>query len=188
MSALAIRPLSEATLADFLRFFDGPAFADNPDWAGCFCFFPYHDPSTGSWSERTADENRSAMIDAIRSGAARGFLAYDGDRVVGWCNAAPRAAYPTLRDLPGDATLQGATPCFVIDPGRRREGIAGLLLEAACTALAEAGVRSMGAAPNEKAGRDAHNARGPVRLYEHAGYEKLQTLPDGTVIMEKQLG
>ena len=33
--------LTPERLEDYLDFFDAPAFTDNPDWASCYCFFPF---------------------------------------------------------------------------------------------------------------------------------------------------
>lgn len=40
-----IRPLTPERRADFLAFFEGEAFADNPAWASCYCYF-YQFPGT----------------------------------------------------------------------------------------------------------------------------------------------
>jgi len=37
---IAVRPLTEARLADYLRFFDDKAFTDNRRWAFCYRYFP----------------------------------------------------------------------------------------------------------------------------------------------------
>ena len=36
---LTIKTLNDETLEDYLYFFDHVAFADHPDWAGCYCTF-----------------------------------------------------------------------------------------------------------------------------------------------------
>ena len=41
-AAITVGRLSPATRDDYLAFFDherGPAFADNPEWATCYCQF-----------------------------------------------------------------------------------------------------------------------------------------------------
>ncbi len=91
-----VRPLTEERLGDYLRFFDEKAFTDNPRWAFCYCYFPYHDPDKIDWQRRTGPENRTAISACVRDGTAQGYLAYAGNEVVGWCNAAPRRLYPML--------------------------------------------------------------------------------------------
>ena len=185
MTDIHIESLSPELLDDFLAFFDERAFSDNADWAGCYCFFPYHDPANGAWSERSAADNRAAMADAISTGTAGGFLAYADGRVVGWCNAAKRAAYPTLAGLPGDSNRIGATPCFIVDPDWRGKGVATALLAAACEGLQ--GIDKMEAAPDRNAQSPAQNARGPLSMYVASGYRIVREFPDGTVLVEREL-
>ena len=140
---VSIHRLTVDRLEDFLAFFDGPAFSDNVEWSGCYCFFPYHDPTTGSWETRNATQNRQAMVDGVKDGTVSGLLAYHESTVVGWCNVNRRDAYPTPRALPGNGDRIGATPCFIIDPACRNQGIAGQLLAAACEVSADNGCTSM---------------------------------------------
>jgi hypothetical protein len=55
-----VRALSPELLADFLRFFDGTAFSDNPKWSSCYCQCFYEDHSVVKWAERTATRLRFA--------------------------------------------------------------------------------------------------------------------------------
>ena len=91
---ISIHALTVDRVEDFLAFFDGPAFSDNVEWSGCYCFFPYHDPTTGPWGARSATENRQARIDGVNDGTVSGLLAYHEGEVVGWCNVNRRDAYP----------------------------------------------------------------------------------------------
>lgn len=184
---ITIRRLTPDLLDGYLAFFADRAFTDNEEWAGCYCFFPYHDPETTDWESRTADANREAIIEAVESGHASGFLAYAGDQVVGWCNAAPRQRYPQLTRLPGDGATTGATPCFIIDPEWRGRGIATKLLQAAIEGLGVEGMARMEAVPVAEPKTPADRHRGTVELYEAAGYVKVAELPSGTPVMEKKL-
>src|SRR5262249_27525234 len=127
--ALELAPLRPEHCDGYLAFFDR-AFADNPAWSGCYCAF-YEDPcSDAEFSPAGAAGrgNRAARRAQTASGRAHGVLAFDGGEIVGWCNAAPRAAFGNLRvygsavDDPAEPV--GAVMCFVIAPARRREGIA----------------------------------------------------------------
>jgi ribosomal protein S18 acetylase RimI-like enzyme len=53
-------------LEDYLDFFDRAAFADNPDWAGCYCLF-YHIPE-GEWEKRSGAQNRQGAAELARAG------------------------------------------------------------------------------------------------------------------------
>ena len=140
MSDLTVKPLTPALGADFLRFFDherGAAFADNPEWAKCYCHF-YQVPQAIDWPALTASQNRTAMQARIEVGAMDGFLALDGADAVGWLNAQPRDALPHCFDrmrieptpLPCEAFEAAVIVCFVVAPQRRRQGIARVLLAA----------------------------------------------------------
>ena len=73
-----VQPLNPERAVDFLAFFDhhgGPAFADNPEWATCYCQF-YHTPKALDWAARGGDDNRTAMAGRIAAAEMEGFLAY----------------------------------------------------------------------------------------------------------------
>ena len=183
---IIIRRLSPELLDDYLAFFDGPAFADNPEWADCYCFFPYFEDQD-AFEERPAAANREAIIEAINTARADGYLAYAGGRVIGWISAGPRQRYPELADLPGDSARTGATPCFTIDPGWRRQGVARRLLAAAIEGLQKDGMARLEAGPHTAPENDAQRYRGTIEFYESAGYEKVTELPGGITLMEKEL-
>jgi hypothetical protein len=71
-----IRALTPERLPDFLEFFDGTAFSDNPKWSSCYCQCFYEDHRVVKWSERTASENRRAACERIDAGLMQGYLAY----------------------------------------------------------------------------------------------------------------
>jgi hypothetical protein len=74
LATLEVRPLTPARLDDYLAFFDTKAFPDNPRWAFCYCYFPYHDPEKTEWpGEPRGDPLRSR-------GTAQGYLAYQATR------------------------------------------------------------------------------------------------------------
>jgi GNAT superfamily N-acetyltransferase len=148
---ITVEPVTPARLGDFLRLFEG-AFVDNPDWAGCYCMF-YHQTDPAAWKTKTGDQNRADKTEQIRCGAATGFLAYRAGQAIGWCNAGPRSAYPLLHADPDvaapDADQVGAVVCFLIAPDVRGQGIARLLLDAACAQLAAAGYTALEAYPRQ---------------------------------------
>lgn len=186
--SVAVRPLTPALLGDYLAFFDAKAFPDNPRWAFCYCYFPYHDPERTEWQNRTGPENREAISACVHGGTAQGYLAYDGTEVVGWCNAAPRRLYPMLNDppLPDSETL-GSIFCFIVAPTHRGRGIAKALLAAACEGLRAQGMRSAEAKPMKDAKTPAANHYGPLALYLSAGFSVVREDDDGNVFVRKAL-
>lgn len=106
-------------------------------------------------------------------------LAFDAGRIVGALNAGPRAAYGNLRifaaavDDPSESV--GSIMCFVIDPGRRREGIATALLGAAERRFFELGLTHSEAypravPPNPAMPVTSSYYKGSPQMYERAGY------------------
>lgn len=175
--ALEILPLSPQRLADFMAFFDGEAFSDNPKWSSCYCQCFYEDHAKVHWPSRTAAENRACAGQRIAQGEMQGLLAYSAGKVVGWCNAAPRPLLHALDAEPiADAQQVGTIVCFLVAPGVRGRGIAKALLEAACEQLRSQGLRSVQANPRPAGTTSsAANHYGPLSMYLAAGFSVQRT-------------
>jgi ribosomal protein S18 acetylase RimI-like enzyme len=189
-SRLLIHPLSPHRLPDFLTFFDGDAFVDNPHWASCYCHFYLADHRQVPWELRSAEENRAAVSQRIAAGRMQGYLGYLDGRVVAWCHAAPRLAIPNLQE---DEQLQvddldqvGAIVCFLVAPAYRRAGIAASLLGTACAGLSQQGLAIAEAYPRINTQSDAANYHGPLQMFLEAGFETYREYPD-FLIVRKQL-
>jgi len=197
-ASLRIERLTPARRDDFLRFFDherGPAFADNPEWARCYCHF-YEVPKALPWKDFTAEQNRTAMAARIDAGEMEGFLAYADDEVVGWLNAQPRhklahcwvrlSVDPTPLDVP-DA-FAAAIVCFVVAPAWRRRGVAKALLDGALASFAARGIHVVDAFPfrTEPSEVPADHYHGPATLFRAAGFEPIGETAEVTV-MRKHL-
>lgn len=187
MTTLSYAPLTTERLADYLRFFDTRAFVDNPRWAGCYCYFPLHDPVRTRWGERSAAENRAAVTTCIQAGTARGVLAYEDGDVVGWCNAGPWSQFAMLQESPEpEADRLGVIFCFVVAPEWRGRGVAAGLLTAACDGLRAQGLQIARAKPVQSATSAAANHLGPLTLYLKAGFRVIREEGDD-VFVEKAL-
>ena len=174
-------------LDDYLNFFDNIAFVDNPKWASCYCFFPQASHETCIWKERTAEKNRADVIKNITEGKMNGYLAYDNNQPVGWCNAGPRG-YMTITpdyDEP-DADKIGAITCFIIKKEYRKKGVARLLLKTACEGFKNQGFKYVEGYPMKDVKGDAPNHWGPMELYISEKFEEYTT-EDDTIIMRKTL-
>lgn len=194
MSGLAVKPLSANLAGDFLRFFyheGGPAFADNPHWAKCYCHY-YEVPREIEWDSLSAAQNRVAMRSRIEIGEMEGFLAYAGDEVVGWMNAQPRHKLPHCFDrmqiaatsLPCKAYEAAVIVCFIIAPERRRRGVAGALLAEGLGSLAARGIKLVDAFPFRAGDSDsaADHYHGPLSLFLGAGFTVLREDENVTVV------
>jgi ribosomal protein S18 acetylase RimI-like enzyme len=183
---IEVLPLEKARLEDYLHFFDRVAFTDNPDWAGCYCLF-YHIPE-GEWEKRSGAQNREGAAGLIRDGGLSGFLAYEGGKPVGWCNANRKERYALLAgsrelwDPQEDGSRTLSVVCFVIAPEHRRRGIARSLLSAACAAAQVQGLVQVEAYPRKQARTAAQHCHGPLELYLGQGFTVHRELPDYWIV------
>ena len=186
---LNIHALSASRLPDYLHFFDQIAFCDNPDWFGCYCVFNHFSGSDEEWLQRSATDNREEAICLIEQGALTGFLAYDNDMPIGWCNAGAKAAYARFSGLKTaeDKDIRVcAVTCFITAPDYRRSGIARSLLNSACDALALQGYDMMEAYPTMSSGSCAAHYHGHPSMLMAAGFSLYQTF-GSFVCMQKWL-
>jgi GNAT superfamily N-acetyltransferase len=194
MSELTVKPLSPDLAGDFLRFFDherGPAFADNPEWAKCYCHF-YHVSRAIDWPSLSAEDNRIAMRSRIEVGEMEGFLAYDADEVVGWMNAQPRHKVPhcfermqtPASSLPCQAYEAAVIVCFVIAPELRRRGVARALLTEGVASLAARGIKLVDAFPFKAGDSEtpADHYHGPLPLFLGEGFTVLREDANVTIV------
>lgn len=183
-----IHPISAGRLADFLAFFDGEAFADNPRWGFCYCQFAYVDHAQVEWKARTVEQNRQAACGRIQDGSMQGYLAYRAGKPVGWCNAAPRTMLDSFADEPDpDAAHIGQITCFIVAKQHRGTGVAKALLQAACDGLRSQKLSIAEATANPAAASDAENHYGPLAMYLAAGFTVHHTEDDGYVIVRRRL-
>lgn len=148
-----VKELRPHLLDDYLGLFDDVYRNDpwlntqsNPWWGICYCGF-YDDPRTEQERNTAPDatnKNRAMRAETIQSGKASGLLAYSEGKVVGWCNAGPKANYRNLRNLVPHADLSdpvGSILCFVVAAPYREKGVCTALLNAACDKLRRDGLQ-----------------------------------------------
>ena len=186
-----VQPLQPQDAEAFTQYLEGLSFSHAPHWAGCYCRF-YH-CADEAWTQRTAEQNRAEAVDAIRAGNMRGYLAYDGARVIGWCNANDVRAYTRLASelapIVGEERI-GLVICFVIDPAYRNQGVARLLLKAAVEGFRTQGYATVLALPAET-DLPEKRYRGTLHMYEEQGFVRreyggvslmrLDLMPDSSV-------
>jgi GNAT superfamily N-acetyltransferase len=184
---ITIKPLTPALLTDYFAFFDHQAFTDNPRWASCFCFFPHAPHATEKWSERTGPQNRRAVSERVAAGTQQGYLAFAGEKAVGWCNAGRRSTFTMLdiADEPGQPPV-GAIVCFVVAPAYRSQGVAAQLLDAVCEGFRRQGIMTVEAYPRITTSNAAQNHTGPLAMYLKAGFVQVEE-NDGTATVRKEL-
>jgi len=185
---ITILPLAPDRLNDFLAFFEGEAFADNPKWGSCYCQFLHVDHNVVHWPSRSAEQNRGMACERICSQRMQGYLAYRDGQPIGWCNAGPRGLMAAFDDEPDpDAAAIGQIGCFVVAKAHRRSGVAAQLLQAACAGLKAQGLRLAEASPITDAASDAQNHFGPLRMFLDAGFAVHRSDDDGHTYVRRAL-
>ncbi len=175
---IEIRKLTVDLLEDWLYFFDHAPVADGNEWAGCYCMAPHwsmalQNEKEWEYSEEGAVRNRKYAEEYIEKGILQGYLAYDGEKVVGWCNANDKRAYDSIffllpwEDAEKDQKIK-AIACFYIASEVRVKGVATRLLEKICKDAADEGYAYVEAYPFT---HNENNAlTGPVSMYEKNGF------------------
>jgi GNAT superfamily N-acetyltransferase len=182
---VAVHPVTNDRIDDWLRLFDRDAFAGNPSWASCYCLEP-HLPATPEHPERDWRQTRATMAERLRSGTTFGYLAYVDGRPAGWVNASCRSDYGLYRRVdpngPEPASVIGVS-CFVISPPFRRHGIASALLDRVIADAPARGAAWVEAYPHNKPEEsDAGHFRGPRSMYDARGFEPVQVRERDTVV------
>ena len=175
---LSIVPLTPALAQTFCDYLTQLDFTNTPHWASCFCRFYHLDCSREEWMARTLEENRAEALREIEAGRMRGYLAFDGDTCVGWCNTNDITAFLRLREE-AEKLCQGkrvaCTICFVIHPDYRGMGLARMLIARAVSDYRAAGYDAMLALPVEAEGAGQRRYRGTLHMFQDAGYRDLET-------------
>jgi GNAT superfamily N-acetyltransferase len=184
---IEIRSLTQELREDYLQFFDNMIYDENPDWSICYCY-DYH--FLGDIATCTRESNRSAIIDMINEGKQTGYLVFDDDKAVGWCNANNRQHFKRLLrdydlvDRPEDKVC--SVVCFLIHPDYRRQGIAQKILEKIIEDCAHTDYEYIEVYPKKAEISCTGNFKGPLKLYERFDF-KIHKAYDSYFVMRKSL-
>lgn len=194
---LTIKALCPALADDYVRFFDEtPHFEEVPD-NKCYCVcWAAADSVANTDRMDTPALRRELALKYVRSGALRGYLAYENGRAVGWCNCNDKQAclrcvswLRFMRDA--DAFTDGgrikSVFCFVVAPEYRRKGVATMLLKRAIEDARREGCTAIEAYPLGAFAGVARDFPGPMGLYEKAGFTLVQRRDNGETVMRKAL-
>ncbi len=173
---IEIVPMGTDSATDAIAFFDTDAFPDYPQWGACYCmFFPRGGRQNENWGQETWQENREDQLHRIEEEKTTGMLAYSGDKVVGWCNATPRAELPGLAT--GDDEGVVSVVCFVIAPPYRGHGVATRLLQGVVTTFTNRGFSRLEAYPVRESNDHRRAFHGTLDLFQRFGFEVVSEEP-----------
>ena len=177
---ITIKKLTPALAEDFLSYFDYDAFSDHEEWAGCYCLESHiarddAPPLDHGHRENRREKARQLILDGIMTG----YLLYDGDKVVGWCNAGDKAAYGPVCAFDELYTENPETTkikiiyCIDIAPAYRGKGLATLAVQQAIADAQREGcqyIEGYPFGPQAEGDVQQYPYTGPRRLYEKLGF------------------
>lgn len=183
---LEIKPLTKNLKEAYLYLFDNMPHKENPEWAKCYCN-DYH--FLGDVEKCTRALSREMIIKRIEQNELAGYLVFDDNEPVGWCNANNRARFQRLLrdfnliDNPNDKVC--SIVCFLIHPNYRRKGITQKILERVISDYAKKEYDYIETYPR-KGDASAANFNGHMALYKRNGFT-LHKEHDSYYVMRKIL-
>ena len=126
---------------------------------------------------RTLEENRAEALQEIKNGNMRGYLAFDGEKCIGWCNANDVEQLVRLHEYTDElcsGKRVGCTICYVIHPDYRGKGVARQMLHRAIEDFRLSGYEAMLALPAEAENAGQKRYRGTLHMYQEAGFIELR--------------
>lgn len=169
-------------------------FGERGACGGCWCM-SWRIEKGERWEEVKGPTAKRRLRQLVRSGKAKGCIAFDGDEPVAWCTFGPRLEFPRLqraRTLAcDDAAAVWSIPCFFVRRDHRNAGVAGRLLDHVLSYLEEIGVETVEGYPVKTRGPKPLPAAfvwtGVPGLFRAAGFEVVGN-PDGAKLrMRKSL-
>jgi len=189
----SIKPLTKELISDYLDFFDNRAFTDGNSNGPCYCTSPNQDEDTikrmvSEFKINGVKETiRKYAVDLLNEDKIKGYLAFDGNISIGWCNAADIDSYAGFVPEFAYKKSCGKTisiVCFEIAPEYRGMRIASAFIDRVC---ADAKIKGYVAVEGyAKINGERYDYNGPMRLYEKAGFSRCES-QNGQIIMRKIL-
>ena len=195
MKSISIKHLTSELNDDYLDFFDHRAFTDDNPNGPCYCTSANQNEEE---VQRMVSELRTYgvketvrryAVEMLNRNRIQGYLAYDGDVSVGWCNAADMESYAGFVPEFARKNACGKTVsivCFEIAPEYRGMGIASALIDRVCSDAKSEGYAAVEGYAKLSDQRNDFDYQGPVRLYQKAGFTEAAR-ENGQVIMRKVL-
>lgn len=188
---IQIKKLTQDMTGDYLYYFDNVAFQDHEEWAGCYCLESHlsREENEAMWGDKARRSKKAEEL--IAGGILQGYLVYDGDEVIGWCNAGDKTGYePLMENAVFETEKIGrgeimSVYCFEIAAERRGTGIAHMLLDRIVRDAKEQGYSYVEGYPFTDREFE-YQYHGPIPLYEKHGFQRIADR-DWFCIMQKKI-
>ncbi len=166
---MRIEKLDTSNAGDWLDFFDNRAFFDHKEWGTCYCTF-FYQPKFENY-QKLSSSKRDYAIWLIENRIMQGYLAYDDDNAIAWCNANSKNSYPRLKiSNPNEDEYVKSIVCFIVEKNYRGKGIASALLRQALDDAKEEKFKIVEAYPNKRAEDEYSNYHGVYAMYRKNGF------------------
>ncbi|MBR4470939.1 MAG: GNAT family N-acetyltransferase [Erysipelotrichaceae bacterium] len=195
MKTIVIRPLTSKLKDDYLDFFDHRAFTDENPNGPCYCTSPNQDEEQIQKMVSEFESNgvkktlRRYAVEMLDRNMIHGYLAYDGDQAIGWCNAADMEGYAGFVPAFARKITCGKTisiVCFEIAPEYREIGIASAFIDRVCADAKSEGYAAVEGYAMLSEKRNDFDFQGPYGLYKKAGFIEIAR-ENGQAVMRKVL-
>ena len=190
--SISIRKLTPDLAQDYVRFFDETPHDENVPEHKCYCVC-WISTDSNLYDSSSVEKRRIAAVQLINEGHLQGYLAYENDQIIGWCNANTKSECLNcvswryfMQDVPLDSSRTKSVFCFVIAPDMQRKGIATKLLEYVLMDAKAEGFTHVEAYPNKAFTSVASDFMGPVSMYEKHGFIQVSETSQ-KLIMRKTL-
>lgn len=161
-----IRPLDSENLEAYLAFFRNMPFPHHPHWDCCYCYSFHFTGKSEDWNK---ENNLKAVRSMVPKGEMKGYLVYDGNEIVGWCNANNRnkfARLPLMYSLPGPERNDICSlVCFLVHPDHRRMGLSRTLLNRVASDYRQKGYAAIEAYPRKEVSNEEVQYPGALKMY-----------------------
>jgi GNAT superfamily N-acetyltransferase len=154
-------------------------FGPNGACAGCWCIW-WRLEKGEHWPNVKGAPAKRRFKALVKSGKAKGLIAFDRDQPVGWLALGPRTEFLRLDRAPSlacdDAKKVWSLPCFYVKSGYRGKGVAMALLKRAVDLLRKRGAKVLEGypvSPHERGGQipAVFAYTGTVAMFDAAGFK-----------------
>lgn len=187
---IRLKKLTPDMPEEYLFYFDKVAFTDHEEWAECYCLESHLSREENEALDKK-NARRKKAEELVKNGVMQGYLLYDGEKIIGWCNAGDKMDYEPVMAYEGFRTVEltrGLVKilyCMEIAPAYRGKGISHRIVDKVCEDAKAEGYQYVESYPFSDKNFE-YQYHGPIYLYERHGFQVVDKR-DWFLIMRKEL-